>query len=158
MRLGFSLAVTWVGLLGLWFLFAYQLSIIELIVGGVAAVLTLGALGLSLHAVPLRFKPEARWLSRVVVLPVTVVKDMMVLLRALARLAAGKRIHSLFQVTHFPATAEGPRENAKRVLAVAFTTVSPNSIVVGIDRKTGLLLFHELEKTTLPKTLEELQK
>ena len=152
------LTFTWAGLLGLWFLFVYQLSIVELIAGAAAAVLTLGALGLSLHAVPLRFKPEARWLSRVFFLPVMVVKDTLVLVRALARLTTGSRIYSLFQVTHFAATAEGPRPNAKRVLAVAFTTVSPNSIVVGIDRKTGLLLFHELEKTTLPEILEDLQK
>ncbi len=158
MRLGLLLSFTWAGLLGLWFLFVYQLSIIELIAGAAAAILTLGALALSLHAVPLRFKPEARWLSHVFFLPATVVKDMVVLLRGLARLTAGKRIHSLFQITHFSATAEDPCENAKRVLAVAFTTVSPNSIVVGIDRKAGLLLFHELEKTPLPKTLEELQK
>jgi hypothetical protein len=148
----------WVGFTGLWFLFVYQLSLIELAAGAAAAALTVVALQISFHAVPLRFRPEARWLSQAFMLPATVVKDMVVLLRALTRLLSGRKIHSLFQVTHFPAIAEGPHANAKRALAVAFTSVSPNSIVVGIDRNSGLLLFHELEKTPLPKILEELEK
>lgn len=158
MRLGLSLVSAWAGFTGLWFLFVYQLSLIELVAGAAASALTVVALEVSLHAVPLRFKPEARWLSRAFVLPVTVVEDMIVLLRTLMRLVAGRKIPSLFQVTHFRAIADNPRSNAKRVLAVAFTTVSPNSIVIGIDRESGLLLFHELEKTPLPKILEELQK
>lgn len=158
MRLGLSLLSAWAGFIGLWFLFVYQLSLIELAAGAAAAALTVVAMRVSLRAVPLRFKPEARWLSRSFNLPVTVVKDMVVLLRALARLVMRKKIPSLFQVTHFGAIADNPRANAKRVLAVAFTSVSPNSIVIGINRENGLLLFHELEKTSLPKILEELQK
>ena len=148
----------WAGLVGLWFLFVYQLSLIELLAGAAVAAVSLVALQVSLHAVPLRFKPELRWFSGVFILPVTVVKDMVILLRALARLLQGKKLSSLFQVTRFSATAEGSRANAKRVLAIAFITVSPNSIVVGIDRKSGLLLFHELERTPAPKILEGLQK
>lgn len=157
MRLGVSLVCAWAGFLGLWFVFVYELSLIELLAGAAAAAVTVVALEISLHTVPLDFKPEVRWLLAAFMLPLIVVKDMAALLRALARLLAAKRIRSLFQVTHFRSSSEEPRAAAKRVLAVAFTTVSPNSIVVGIDQKSGLLLFHELEKTPLPKIIEELQ-
>lgn len=147
----------WAGFVGLWFLFVYQLSLIELVVGAAAAAVTVCALLISLRAVPLRFNPEARWLTRVFTLPGIVVKDMVLLLHVVGHLVAGKKIHSLFQVTHFRAAGEGSRASAKRVLAVAFTTVSPNSIVIGIDSESGLLLFHEIEKSPVPKILQELQ-
>jgi multisubunit Na+/H+ antiporter MnhE subunit len=156
-RFGVLLVSAWAGFLGLWFVFVYQLSLMELLAGAAVAAITVVASEISLRAIPLDFKPEARWLVGVFTLPVIVVKDMVVLVRVLGRLVAGQKIHSLFQVTHFDASVEGSRASAKRVLAVAFTTVSPNSIVLGIDRKSGLLLFHELEKTPLPRIIQELQ-
>lgn len=40
-----------------------------------------------------------------------------------------------------------PVGTGRRVLAVAYTTATPNSIVVGIDPKTHWMLFHQLKRT-----------
>lgn len=156
--MGLRLLTEWVCFIGLWFVFVYQLSLIELIAGAAVAAVTIAALEISLQAVPLRFQPKPAWLLCTFKLPATVVRDMAILVRALARLMAGKKIPARFQVTHFRGIGEDPRANAKRVLAVAFTTVSPNSVVVGIDRKSGLVLFHELEATPVPEMIKEFEK
>jgi len=143
---------------GLWFLFVYQLSLSELVAGASVAVVTIAAFHLSLSVEPLRFRPKLRWFLPVLSLPLTVVCDMGILLEALIRLIAGKPVPSSFEVTHFSAPAEGPRANARRALAVAFTTVSPNSVVAGIDRKSGLVLFHTLKRTPVPEVLKELER
>ena len=158
MRLGFHLLGKWICFIGLWFLFVYQLSLIELVAGAAAALATIVALELSLKVVPLRFQPKPSWLFCTFKLPAIIIQDMGILVRALAGLMAGKKIPSLFQVTYFSAAGEEGQANAKRTLAVAFTTVSPNSVVVGIDRKSGLVLFHELERTAVPDVLKELEK
>ncbi len=157
MRFWLQLVIAWLSFVGLWFLFVYQLSLTELIAGAGAAAVTIVGLELSLKVVPLRFQPELRWLLLMLRLPGTVIRDMGVLVRIFFRLITGKKIPGLFQVTDFSALGEGPRANARRALAVVFTTVSPNSVVVGIDRKTGLLLFHELEATPVPQILKELR-
>lgn len=158
MRLGLYLTAEWICFVGLWFLFVYQLSLIELVVGASVAAVTIGAFHISLSVEPLRFRPKLRWFRPVLSLPFTVTHDMDILLRALIRLMSGKPIPSSFQVTHFSAPAEGPRTDARRALAVAFTTVSPNSVVAGIDRKTGLVLFHTLKRTPVPEVLKAMER
>jgi hypothetical protein len=44
----------------------------------------------------------------------------------------------------FEATGEDPRDAARRALAVTGGTLTPNSIVVGIDADRGVLVRHEL--------------
>lgn len=150
--------INWVVGIALWFLFVYTFSLYELLAGMGVAAITLISLELALRAVRFQFRPKAKWLARMSVLPMTVAKDMLILIKALALRLTGKPIPSLFLVTHFSALAEDARSAAKRALAVGITTVSPNSVVVDIDCDTGLLLFHELEKTSVPKTIEELQE
>lgn len=53
---------------------------------------------------------------------------------------------SLFRAAPFE-NLETALGNARRVLAVAYTTATPNFIVVGIDTKTGGMLFHQLSKS-----------
>jgi multisubunit Na+/H+ antiporter MnhE subunit len=52
---------------------------------------------------------------------------------------------SLYRVTGFESSRNDPVAMAKQVLAVAYTTVSPNSIVLGIDENSRRMLFHQLE-------------
>lgn len=53
---------------------------------------------------------------------------------------------SLFRAAPFENDST-PEGNGRRVLAVAYTTATPNSIVVGIDPKTHWILFHQLKRT-----------
>lgn len=50
----------------------------------------------------------------------------------------------------------GPHGFVRRALAVAGTTATPNSIVIGIDKNRHLLLFHQIQRSDVPRTTKEL--
>jgi hypothetical protein len=156
-------ALLWIGIKGsgflaLWFLFSYSLSRSELYVGAASALLSVVAFEVSLRAEPLCFRPRVRWLKLIFKLPGPVVHDLVLMGRVLIDKAAGKRIHSRFRVTPFPSEVDTPYECARRALAVGLATVPPNSVVVGINRKKGALLYHELMSAPVPETIRALEE
>lgn len=68
-----------------------------------------------------------------------------------------KPAHSIFRLAEF---AAGSRDNdhdaARRTLAVAYTTTAPNFIVLGINSSDQKLLFHQIERSSVPKMTKEL--
>ena len=52
------------------------------------------------------------------------------------------------------AIIQGP--NAKRALAIAYTTSTPNFIVLGIDHQRGTLVFHQIEREPILTMLKRL--
>lgn len=62
-----------------------------------------------------------------------------------------KRAGSFYRVSGFKTSYDDPRLVARRVLAIIFTTVSPNFIVIGIDYEQSRMLFHQLERSSVPK-------
>lgn len=68
----------------------------------------------------------------------------------------GKRAESLFRVSPFRAgTAENPRATARRALAVVYTTVAPNFIVLGANANQQKMLFHQIERSSAPTMTEQ---
>ena len=67
-----------------------------------------------------------------------------------------KRASSFYRVSGFKTAKDDPLLAARRVLATAFTTVTPNSIVIGIDYEQSRMLFHQLERSSVPKMTREL--
>jgi hypothetical protein len=49
----------------------------------------------------------------------------------------------------FKTTKEGPVQAARRVLATAYTSATPNSIVVGIDYDQQRILIHQMQRSGL---------
>lgn len=68
----------------------------------------------------------------------------------------GKRAGSHYRVAHFVAAKGDPVLAARQVLATAYTTAAPNFLVIGIDDKQGLMLFHQLERTSVSEMTAEL--
>jgi multisubunit Na+/H+ antiporter MnhE subunit len=149
--------IQWLCGLALWFLFVYQFSKAELLAGALSSALAVLSLNVSLRAVPLNFSPKAAWFLPLLMLPLAVLEDLVVLIRAAARTLSGKPVHSGFQRATLQGIAAGRHASAKRALAVAITSVAPNSIVVDVEPKRRLIVFHQMEKTALPDTLEELE-
>jgi uncharacterized protein YbjT (DUF2867 family) len=51
--------------------------------------------------------------------------------------------------------SEDAADAALRALAIAYTTSTPNFIVIGIDRKRGQLVYHQIKKSpVLPVTVK----
>ena len=77
-------------------------------------------------------------------LPVTLVAGAWQVTAVLARdLAGAQRAGSIFCAVPFERRSDR-FGFLRRVLATAYTTVSPSSIVIGIDRRRGLILWHEI--------------
>lgn len=63
---------------------------------------------------------------------------------------------SFYRVSGFETSKCDPVMSARRVLAIAYTTVAPNFIVIGIDYEQGRMLFHQLERSSVPKMTQSL--
>lgn len=76
-----------------------------------------------------------------------------VLLKDLARV---KPANSLYRVSGFKTSKSEPRQVARRVLATFYTTMAPNFIVIGIDFRQSRMLFHQLERSSVPRMTKAL--
>jgi hypothetical protein len=61
-----------------------------------------------------------------------------------------KRADSFYRVSGFRTGNSDPQLVARRVLATFYTTMAPNFIVIGIDVKQSRMLFHQLERSSVP--------
>lgn len=133
-------------LLGLWMLFVSQVKVSEAIVGVAAAILGAAAAGMVKEKGFGRFRPRAKWLLLFAFEPWYVLTGSASILWALAKRLLGKRSDAQFKVVPFRG-GKDPRSAARRALAITLTTISPNSIVVGIDKKKNFMLVHQITPT-----------
>lgn len=140
--------------MGMWLLFAAQLSLHELLLGVVFAVLATWISLLAWHQTKVRFHPTTKHLVACWRLPWYVIADCWEICVVLLRDLAGKRAGSFFRVTPFRAdtNAEGDAQN---ILATTYSTASPNFIVIGIDRNR--LFFHQIARSDVPRMIDELE-
>jgi hypothetical protein len=67
-----------------------------------------------------------------------------------------KRASSFYRVSGFKTAKYDPLLTARRVLATAFTTAAPNFIIIGVDYEQSRMLFHQLERSSVPKMTQAL--
>jgi len=67
-----------------------------------------------------------------------------------------ERAGSYYRVSGFKTSKTDPTLVARRVLATAYTTVSPNSIVIGIDYEQSRLLLHQVKRDKVSAMTKEL--
>lgn len=67
-----------------------------------------------------------------------------------------KRASSFYRVSGFKTAKYDPLLAARRVLAIAFTTTAPNFIIIGIDYEQSRMLFHQIQRSSIPKMTQEL--
>ncbi len=65
-----------------------------------------------------------------------------------------RRTRGVFRATRFTATDETPADAGRRALAETVGSVSPNTIVVGVDPERKLLLTHQLRRHGPPEDLD----
>lgn len=128
----------------------------ELLLGAAAALLSTAFSLYAIRQLPIRFRPTATDLLEGWRLPAYIAKDVAVVLWVLARHFAGRRAPSLFRSSQWRANQRSARDTARRTLAVAYATVSPNCVVLGIDRDRGQMLFHQIQATPVTAMTERL--
>lgn len=135
-------SIEFVFLLGLWMLFVSQLQRAEFVAGVAAALLGAIADGVVKSKRLAKFGPRPAWLWLFSWEPWYVLTGSAAILRALALRLMGKKSESLFRVVPFRAGGEDPESAARRALAITAISISPDTIVVGVDRKRKYMLLH----------------
>jgi hypothetical protein len=91
------------------------------------------------------FRPRARWLWRARVLPWRAVRESGVVLVALARDLTGRApVRGRFRLVPVALPDDPDEQAAKRALLTVGESFAPNSYVLTIDNRKGLMLTHEL--------------
>jgi hypothetical protein len=150
--------------LGLW---ALSLVLILLYVGKVAfdevifaalgsiATATGSKLVLETHIAPL--KAQWRAAAQAWRLPKYVVTGTWDILAVLGRqIFLRKPAESLFYGVRFDVGGDDDESAFRRALAIAYTTATPNFVIVGIDRERGLLIYHQIERSRIPEMTKKL--
>jgi len=140
-------------LAGFWIGCVATLRPYEMIVGAAAVALAAASSVYVVSVLPLRFRPTPQNIAQVGHLPGSVITDSWRIVRVLIRDLLGRRSPSLFRAAPYRRTAASGSAVAQRVLATAFTSVTPNVIVIGIDCQRGQILFHQLSPTPVPRIL-----
>lgn len=144
-------------LFALWIVFVFSVGRNEMIVGAACSIVA-GCFATFVGCRrPVPFRPSLRNWLEAWRLPWYIVNDSAVIVLAFLRDLLGRRNPSLFRAAPFAAGSQQSQpDTARRVLAVAYTTVTPNSIVVGIDIKRNLLLFHQIERSPISRMTRNL--
>jgi hypothetical protein len=141
-----------------WMVFVGTFSKWELLVGiGVAAV---GAIALCVveHAEDAHFLPRLRDLLQIAYVGWLLLQGTYeILWVSLRDLFGGRKAVSAFRVAPFQAGALlDSHDTARRVLAVGYTTMAPNFIILGINTPETQLLFHQIERSPVPQMTKNL--
>lgn len=134
-------------MLGLWFLFAAKVELGEILAGiGGAALAATGGRAIR-QCMDARFKFKFAWLLETWRLPGYVLSDTVIVFKVLfRRLVLLKKPESLMLSVPFDTGGATARSAARRAFALLVTTLSPNSIVMGIDRESKSMLVHQVEQ------------
>jgi hypothetical protein len=62
-----------------------------------------------------------------------------------------RRAGSYYRVCGFKSSKRDRTVVAREVLATVYTTTAPNFIVIGIDPELSRMLFHQIERSSVPK-------
>lgn len=142
---------------GLWVLSTGTVHLHELLVGAVVVVLST----LFLRQVFLeelgRFSFTAADLLSAWHIPWYVLSSSSEIVMVLLKdLFGGPRASSIYRVCGFQTSRDDPRMVARRALAIGYTSFSPNFIIVGIDYHLSRMLFHQLQRSTIPDMTKQL--
>jgi len=76
---------------------------------------------------------------------------------AMRDLLGGRKAVSAFRLLNFETgKISDPHSTGRRALAVIYTTMAPNFIVLGINVRDQQLLFHQIQRGDIPKLLKNL--
>ena len=140
--------LAWVASAAIWMVLTDSVRVEELLAGAVVAALA--ATGFELarrqRIAEQAVRPELSVRAWRVVL--RAVPDVFRLTRAaFAQLVQRKPVRGRVIALPFGHTADNPDEHALRAVAVGFGSIAPNTIVIGVDPDSGLLIVHQLEPT-----------
>lgn len=140
----------------LWYVFTASTKSHELLVGVVSAGLTVLFFANVLRTETLNLDLEVRDLVQLWRIPWYILSGCWEITWLLLKDLAGKRAGSYYRDCGFETSRRNPRLVGRTALAVTYTTTAPNFIVIGVDPEQSLMLFHQLDRSTVPKMTQAL--
>jgi multisubunit Na+/H+ antiporter MnhE subunit len=140
--------------LGLWLALVGTISAHEVLVG--LAVAVLAAIGSTLAWPRRPLAADARALAQLWRFPKVAAVGTWEILAVLAgHLLRGRPAESLLLSVPFD-VAEDERGETRAALAVAYTSATPNFVVLGVDRERKLLVYHQVRRSPVPEMTRRL--
>lgn len=149
-------ALEYVVLFGLWMLFVSSIKLQEVVVGFFAALVAVIANGALKSAKFAKFKPRLEWLPLVFWEAWYAVSGTWSVICSLARALAGKKSKAEFVSIPMSTGGNDAEGWARRALLIAYMTMTPDFIVLGIDTETRCILAHVLAPTGVPLIAQRL--
>lgn len=141
----------------IWILLVGGTRVHEMIVGFVVLMLSAALLLRVAQREPLKLEFRMTDLLTCWRIPWYIVSDSYIIIVVLLKDLAGvERAGSFYRFCGFKTSAHDPRLMARRVLVTGYTTVTPNSIVIGIDPAQSRMLFHQLQRSAVSQMAKEL--
>lgn len=154
--MGQLLTVTVVCLAGGWIGFVGSLHAHEMIVGAVVVVLCAAFCRLVFRSEKLPFDVRLRDVIQCWRIPWYILSGCTEITLLLGKDLAGKPADSLYRVCGFRSGSRDPIAVERTALAIAYTTTAPNFIVLGIDPHQNHMLFHQIQRSDIPKMTQAL--
>jgi multisubunit Na+/H+ antiporter MnhE subunit len=153
-------ALSWIGWwtvsMLLWLAFTTTINKAEATVGFGASIVAATAGEVVRSRVELGFRLRLRWLRHALRLPRAIAADTWTVLAVLTNHVTGhRRVRGVWRAVPFAhGGPDEPEAGARRALVTAGVTMTPNTIVVGIDPDRDELLVHQL--ASAPADLDRL--
>jgi multisubunit Na+/H+ antiporter MnhE subunit len=140
----------------LWLLFTSTVNASEAIAGFGASTIAATAAEIVRADRPFVFRPRLAWFRVAWRIPLQIASDTRTVFVVLFDHVTGrKRVRGTWQAVGFRHGRDAdPEDAARRALATVGITMSPNSIVVGVDPDRDELLLHQLREH--PEDVEKL--
>jgi multisubunit Na+/H+ antiporter MnhE subunit len=142
---------------GLWLLLVEKLTPDELGVGAFCALLAGAATEVVWGEHLASFAAKPRMFAQVWRLPWIALSDTWAIFVVLAlHLFTREKASSQLRTVRFDPGRDDPHAGARRALAIALTTMTPQFVVIGIDDEEGTMLYHQIRKGEVPEMTRRL--
>ena len=132
-------------MMSFWVVIDDSINTDELLAGAGAAVLAALLVELVSYQAATRFRMRIEWLVPALSLPGQVVRDTVIVYRALwRRLVRGEQPPSAFLEVPARFGDDTPEGVTRRTLLVGGTSVAPNTFVLGLDQDRDVMVVHRL--------------
>jgi multisubunit Na+/H+ antiporter MnhE subunit len=144
LRAWFAYVLTWLVHWGLWLAYTANVGFRELIAGATALVSTI-AMWVFLCQSKVKFKLRWRDIIQGWRLPWYAIDGTLEVMHGLAKqLFTRNGAPSFTGTVPFDVGGDDPESAGRRALAISYTTITPNFVVLGIIPEQRLLLYHQI--------------